>query len=103
MPPKRNKRGAKHLNQGNETPQKKPRFNLTKDVQSRIALPSQSNAHIVYASKAIYGLVVSIFPMVAAYLHPEATQPQEPERGELPAPVVGNLRLAANRRSLSDC
>ena len=75
---------------------------MTKDVQSRVALPSQSDAHIVYASKAIYGLVVSVFPMAAAYLHPEATQPQEPERGELPAPVAGNLRLAANRQSLSD-
>ena len=31
-------------------------------------------------------------PMVAAYLHPEVTQPQEPQRGDLPPPVVGNLR-----------
>ena len=102
MPPKRNKRGAKRMNPTNETPQKKHKSNLTKDVQSKIMLPSQSNAHIVYASKAIYGLIVSVFPMVAAYLHPEVTQPQEPERGELPPPVAGSLRLAANQQSLSD-
>ena len=33
-------------------------------------------------------------PMVAAYLHPEVTQPQEPQRGDLPPPVVGNLRTS---------
>ena len=52
--------------------------------------------------KAIYGVLVSVFPMVAAYLHPEVTQPQEPQRGDLPPPVVGNLRLAANQQLLSD-
>ena len=102
MSPKRTKRGAKHLNKGNETPQKKPRLNVTKDTQSKIMLPSQSSTHIVYALKAIYGLIVSMCPMVAAYLHPEVTQPQEPERGELPAPAAGSLRLAANQQSLSD-
>ena len=45
---------------------------------------------------------MSVFPTVAAYLHPEVTQPEEPQRGDLPPPVVGNLRLAANQQLLSD-
>ena len=57
---------------------------------------------VTYVLKAIYGVLVSVFPMVAAYLHPEVNQPTEPERGELPPPVVGNLRLAANQQLLSD-
>ena len=65
-------------------------------------LPKESNTHIVYVLNAIYGLLVSVFPTVAAYLHPEVTQPEEPQRGDLPPPVVGNLRLAANQQLLSD-
>ena len=101
-PPKSEKRGFKRVDANDDAPQKKTRSNQEKNAQTKILLPRESSARVARALKAAYGALASAFPTAAAYLHPEVTQPQEPQRGDLPPPAVGNLRLGANQQLLSD-
>ena len=57
-------------------------------VAPRIMLPHYFSNRIVYVLKAIYGVFVNAFPLAAANLHSEVEQPREPERADLPPPLV---------------